>query len=78
MKKTGICPKCDSSNIIADAKVIDRGESHAQYQLTVATFRNPDAWIRKGQQSTKVSAWVCADCGFLEFYAKHPQDLVLP
>ena len=77
MKRTGICPKCASSNIIADAKAVDRGEGNAQSEKIIATFRNPDAFILKGKQTTTVSAWVCCDCGFTEFYADNPKDLEL-
>ena len=78
MKRTGMCPKCSSDNILVDAKVVDRGESFAQHHMIVSTFRNPDALIWKGQQSSEVSAWICGDCGFIEFYADSPDDLALP
>ena len=76
MKHNNKCPKCGSSDVIADATAIDR--SHASTltpELTVATFRKPDAVLFKGQQSTVLSAWVCADCGFVEFYADSPKAL---
>lgn len=75
MKRTGKCPKCDSTNVLADATAIDRSRNSNQTELTVATFRNPDAVLFKGQQSTSVSAWVCLECGFVEFYADSPQTL---
>ena len=78
MKKTGLCPKCGSSNIIANAKAIDRGDGNSQHEMIVATFRNPSALLLKGKQTSKVSAWVCVECGFTEFYTKRPYDLVLP
>lgn len=77
MKRTGKCPKCSSSDIIADAKAIDRGDGNAQLEMSVATFRNPNAIIFRGKQQSKVSAWVCATCGYVEYYADHPQDLKL-
>jgi hypothetical protein len=46
-----------------------------QTEFTVATFRNPDANLFKGQQSTTVSAWVCAECGFVECYANMPKSI---
>jgi predicted nucleic-acid-binding Zn-ribbon protein len=78
MKRTNKCPKCGSSDVIADAKAIDRsygGTGSNQTDLTVATFRKPDAVLFKGQQNTTLSAWVCADCGFVEFYADSPKAL---
>ena len=78
MKRTTKCPKCGSSNVIADVKAIDRtygAYGSSQTELTVATFRKPDAIILKGQQETALSAWVCAECGFVEFYADSPKAL---
>ena len=78
MKRTNKCPKCGSSDVIADAKAIDRsygGYGSTQTDLIVATFRKPDAVLFKGQQNTTLSAWVCADCGFVEFYADSPKTL---
>lgn len=78
MKRTNKCPKCGSSNVIADVKAIDRtwgGTGSTQADLTVATFRKPDAVFLKGQQSTTLTAWVCEECGFAEFYADSPKAL---
>jgi predicted nucleic-acid-binding Zn-ribbon protein len=75
MKQTNKCPKCGSNDVITDAKAIDRSHNSAQKELTVATFRKPDAILFKGQQNTTVSAWVCAECGFVELYADSPKAL---
>ncbi len=76
MKRTNKCPKCGSSEVIADAKAIDcSGEYNVEYELTVATFRKPDAMLFKGQQKTTLSAWVCTDCGYVEFYADQPNQI---
>ncbi len=75
MKRTNKCPKCGSTDLIADAMAIDRAHHSNQAEFTVATFRKPQAMIFKGQQDTPVSAWVCADCGFVELYADSPKAL---
>ena len=74
MKRTKKCPKCGSNDVIVDAKAIDRTQSSNQ-ELTVATFKSPDAVIFKGQRKTNLSAWVCVECGFVEFYADEPKAL---
>lgn len=71
MKKTGICPKCGSRDIIAPAEVhgsLDR-------PIKVGTYQNPDALIFKGRQEVPIFAWVCGVCGYLELYASDPNDL---
>ena len=60
--------------MIADAKVIDRDYS-AEHDLSVATFREPKAWVFKGRAMTTVSAWVCGTCGFIELYADDPGSI---
>jgi predicted nucleic-acid-binding Zn-ribbon protein len=78
MKCTNKCPKCGSSDVIADATVIDRTRGpfgSSETESTVATFRKPDAVLFKGQQNTTLSAWVCVACGFVEFYADAPKTL---
>ena len=75
MKQTGKCPKCQCADIIADAKAIDRAHGNLQKEMTVATFRKPEAIIFKQQQETIVSAWVCTACGYVEFYADKPSQL---
>ncbi|MCX6902787.1 MAG: hypothetical protein NTW03_04795 [Verrucomicrobia bacterium] len=77
MKRTNQCPKCGSSDIIAHAKAVVRafvGET----ELLVATFRKPQAALFKGELCTTLSAWVCADCGYVEFYSDAPKHFKVP
>jgi ribosomal protein S27AE len=76
MKTSGKCPKCGGTHIIADAKVVDRAHYNREDELKVATFSKPDAFLFKGQHSSKVSAWVCGTCGFVELYADAPKTLL--
>lgn len=75
MKTTGQCPKCGSRDIIADAMAIDRGDDNVVRDLAVATSENPRALLFKGKRETSVSAWVCASCGLVEFYADSPEAI---
>ena len=75
MKRTNKCPKCGSTDIIADAKAMDRTHHSSEKELTVATFQKPDAFLFKGKATTTLSAWVCGGCGHVEFYADTPQSL---
>jgi len=80
MKRTGKCPKCGGTEVIDDAKAIDRwGQSGTlQSEMSIATFLKPDAMIFKQKQETTVSAWVCSTCGYIEFYADNPDTIRLP
>jgi predicted nucleic-acid-binding Zn-ribbon protein len=71
MKKTGTCPKCGGEDVIADVKVVDRGEYGHAFEMTLARAHRPGALVGGDKPST-VSAWVCASCGFVEYYADQP------
>ena len=75
MKATNKCPKCSSCDIIKDAKAIDRSDSGVEMELSVATFSKPEAFLFKGKLLTTLSAWVCVDCGYVEFYADSPWSI---
>jgi Zn ribbon nucleic-acid-binding protein len=61
MRKTGICPKCNSSEIYTNSKDVPLGD---RASLTLST------WI-----GAIVEAYVCLSCGFLEEYMR-PNDLL--
>ena len=77
MKRTNKCPKCGSTEIFGNAKAIDRAHA-SEEEFTVATFGKPDALIFKEKHTSKVSAWVCGQCGYVELYADSPSDLKSP
>ena len=70
MKRTNQCPKCGSRSVIADAKVPN--PAVLADTLEIVTYQNPEAYLFTGKQKTTLSAWVCADCGYVEFYADSP------
>jgi len=74
MKHSRRCPKCSSTDIISDAKVIDRVNA-AEMDLTIATYGKPEALLFKDQRVSTVSAWVCGSCGFTELYTDAPRDI---
>lgn len=77
MKRSGKCPKCLSTNVIADARVRDRGHYNSVSDMSISTFRNPDAKVFKDTRISDVSAWVCGACGYIELYADEPKTLTV-
>jgi len=67
------CPKCRSLQVIAGVRVRDRGADFGD--LEVVVYENPDALLLKGSHQGKLSATVCAQCGFTELYAANPREL---
>lgn len=70
------CPKCNSIELIPGAKVIDHGHYNAPTQMEVAVQAYPAGFIFTGQVSHKVNARVCGNCGYVEFYAENPRELL--
>jgi predicted nucleic-acid-binding Zn-ribbon protein len=75
MKRSGKCPKCESTDVIADVKAVDRGHYDSQHSIKLATYKTPDAFLFKGEQSSTVLSWVCRGCGYVELYADAPAQL---
>lgn len=71
----GKCLKCQSEKIVANAKVLDRGDSNYSHDFQIAVDEKPDALIFKERNYSYVSANVCGACGFIEFYAEEPSAL---
>jgi hypothetical protein len=69
--KSGVCPKCQSQNIIRGARV---GPDAAFDPLWVSVFRARRSLFfpRRG---SRARAWVCGDCGYVELYADEPGPL---
>jgi predicted nucleic-acid-binding Zn-ribbon protein len=74
MKQNHTCPKCRSTDVIGNVRPLDATHSD-QRTARLATYRNPNALLFKGQQWTSMTAWVCAQCGYVEFYADDPNAL---
>ncbi len=78
MKQNHRCPKCGSTDLIADATPLARTDLDPTSEMRIATYRKPEALLFKGQQSSNLSAWVCGGCGYVEFYAHKPDALKSP
>lgn len=65
------CPRCGSSKIVANAKVLD----HLGGRLEVAVDADPEALVFKDRLLMHVVADICADCGHVELTVEHPAAL---
>lgn len=75
MKADNTCPKCSHKEVIRDAKAVDRGHGNGENEMKIVTFKHPDAFIFKGQHESTVSAYVCARCGYVEYYVDDLETL---
>jgi formate dehydrogenase assembly factor FdhD len=64
------CLECGSEKIISNVKVLDRASQHSSLDFRVAVDANPEAYIFKERNYSKVTANVCGACGFIHFFAE--------
>ena len=72
MKK---CLECDSENIIENVLVLDQ-DGGSGLKFRIAIDQAPSAFIFKERIYSDVTAKVCADCGYISFYAVDLQSLI--
>ena len=70
------CPKCQSTEVIPDVRVIDHAHMNQPMDLCATVYTNPGAWVFTGPVSHRFQARVCGQCGYSEFYVDHPQGLL--
>ena len=70
----GPCAKCGSRKVIPDADLLDQGQ-YSDGTLQAKIDRYPSAIFRKGRAVSRLTARVCARCGYVELYAEYPEAL---
>ena len=71
MPDSHACPKCGSAQILP-ARVI----SGSDFDIRLRVDADPEAFLFKDAELCSIRALVCGACGFTEFYAAHPANLL--
>lgn len=66
MRRSGTCPKCGSKEVAVHVRAIDHREDQGEVDLEVGNDLG----------RSRLAAWVCGACGFVEYYARNPHMLV--
>lgn len=69
------CVKCHSSNIITSLAVIVEVPTESLFDDGIKDVELRLRSFRKDSVRDNIEAKVCADCGFIEFYAQNPARL---
>ena len=72
MKDSKKCPKCNKESIYNINKVPDIGEHWIVNELKLGLKK--DFWF--GRAGGALTAYVCSECGYTEFYLKNPKELL--
>ena len=82
MRKTLTCPKCEGRQLyeVSECSLPTSDSSNGTQPLTVLAAYLPtgeNSWL--GDKRTRIAAalraWVCAQCGYTEFYVHKPEVL---
>ena len=74
MPQSATCVKCGSTDIVLNARVMDRTQ-YGEYDLRVRVDADPNALLFTGTERCPLEARVCGQCGYTEFYATDPATL---
>ena len=87
MKKTGICPKCDSQKIGFIENVLNKTQGTVGSRQVVGYPKAPVGITRsetssgflgsivRNTSAGELEAFFCTECGFFETYIKNPAEL---
>ena len=76
MAESSRCAKCGSTRLVPGVRVADRGDGNFSYDLSLEMYEHPQALFFKGTRRSVLTATVCGDCGFTEFFVKNPALLL--
>ncbi len=65
------CPECNSEKIIKDAITSNSDGG----KLSLAVDEQPNNLIIKNRKYSELTAQICGDCGFVQFFVKFPETL---
>src|SRR5436305_14929570 len=74
MTRVDKCAKCGSSAVVQRAMVADRTQG-GEIDLQLRVDARPSAVVLKKSARSKLHAYVCCSCGYVEFYADDPKTL---
>jgi predicted nucleic-acid-binding Zn-ribbon protein len=75
MPQSATCVKCGSTDIVLNARVMDRSH-HGENDLRVRVDADPNALLFTGTERCPLEARVCGQCGYTELYATDPATLL--
>jgi predicted nucleic-acid-binding Zn-ribbon protein len=78
MRKSGICPKCSSNQMLHVGAVADTGESHVIVRpMNLAMLFTGTGFFgdEKNSSAGRLTAVVCKGCGFAELYVLDPDNI---
>lgn len=70
-----ICSTCQSDKIVSGVRITDLGDDNGKYDLSLETYKNPNAFLFKGTTRYTIKARVCCNCGKVETYIENPKEL---
>jgi predicted nucleic-acid-binding Zn-ribbon protein len=71
------CPKCGSSTSIDGASITVPGRGDVRERgLTATVYKKPTALVFRGAVTRTLTARICGQCGYVEFFVEDPSGLM--
>lgn len=68
------CSKCNSDRMIPNVRMLDRNHTYTM-DFSAEICEQPDALLFKGPVQVTITANICGNCGYCEFFANSPNEL---
>ena len=75
MKNNGKCPKCGSSDLIKEARVVSNEGGIPDHDVQARVDADPSAMFFMRSAHSRLHAYICSQCGYTEIYAMDVEDL---
>ncbi len=79
MLSTKTCPKCKSTKVIKNARVVSRFPYlrylYYGYDLLVEISKRPNALVFQNRRDGHLVAFVCGNCAYTELYLDNAREL---
>ena len=73
--KNNVCPKCGSREIMADVEALARKAMALCVHVVEPDSPSQSFFSMQGSAYGDLRAWICAACGYTEFYANNLAEL---
>jgi predicted nucleic-acid-binding Zn-ribbon protein len=72
MKRTKLCPKCQSKDIYYLPEIADHASNGGAITPMILGLKKNFLW---GKTDGSIEAFICSQCGYIEWYLKNPAEL---
>ena len=77
MKTTVTCPKCNNRRILHVSSIQDKSPSIKRDAVRSVSAKAPLTTLGRWTNEGVFECYICANCGYTEWYTKDPDDITV-